>query len=365
MMRSASLLAVALMCVSIHAQSPSSISSKSLSGPIRLKTYIVNDPQLGVEAFRFVMPAEWKAEGGIVWRANPSRPSTVSMRIFNPDGVEEMGIVPDIPCVWAATLAGFGFPVGSQYLGNEVRPPIPEATACLRTLILPRYASRLSGAAFESQESLPEMAKSWAAANYPGAIGAKFSGGKIRISVQAQNKPAEMDIYAVVGMFTIPINGVPMTYWAPDGIRYSRAQKGKLEEQYKLLQTVMSSETMNIQWLNLYTQVQAMMVKNQMEASNRAVELSRYLSQTNRQISATIRQSYEQRQAAMDRVHANFDRYVRGVDGYQYQGRTVELPSGYRNAWANENGEFVLSDNPNFNPNIGSTRGWHTLQKQH
>ena len=93
------------------------------------------------------------------------------------------------------------------------------------------------------------------------------------------------------------------------------------------------SEKLNIQWLNLYTQIQQAVVRNQMEASNRAVELSRYLSQTNRQISDGIRRSYEMRQAATDRAAAKFDQYVRGVDQYRLKDRSVELPSGYHNAW--------------------------------
>jgi hypothetical protein len=56
---------------------------------IRLKTQIVEDAQLGVEAFCFLMPADWKVEGGVVWRANPVRPATVSIRIYDPVGMED------------------------------------------------------------------------------------------------------------------------------------------------------------------------------------------------------------------------------------------------------------------------------------
>ena len=128
----------------------------------------------------------------------------------------------------------------------------------------------------------------------------------------------------------------------------------------------MYSEKLNIQWLNPYRQVQKMMVNSQMEASNRAVELSRYLSQTNRQISDTIRQSYEQRQAAMDRAAARFDRYIRGVEQYRspFEDRPVELPSGYRNVWANASGEYILSDNPIFNANVGGTNQWRSLNRE-
>jgi hypothetical protein len=350
-----------------HAQSSRAPAGSHAGQEIRLKPFSVQDPQLGIEAFRFLMPADWRVQGGVVWRANPSRPATVSIRIYNPAGVEEIGAVPDIPCVWAATLPAFGFPVGSFYLGNEVRPPMGDAIAALRRLILPRYSSQFGPFQVVKQELLPEMAQAVAAANYPELRGlAKFSGGKIRIAYQHAGKAVEMDVYAIVGQWTTPIQGVPMTFWGADGIRYSRAAKGKLDEQFKLFQTVLYSEKLNIHWLNLYSQIQNMMTQRQMEASNRAVELSRYLSRTNNQISKGIRRSYEQRQAAMDRAAAKFDQYIRGVEEYRnpFKGEAVELPSGYRNVWANASGDYILSDNSNFNPNVASNHEWRPLQRQ-
>ena len=343
------------------------IGSNAQTSPIRLKPFVVHDPQLGIEAFRFLMPVDWKVEGGVIWRANPTRPATVSIRLYNPAGVEEIGAVPDIACVWAPTLPAFGFPQGSFYLGSEVRPPMADATEALRHLILPRYSSKIGPAKVVQQEALPDMAQAVAAAYYPELRGlAKFSGGKIRIDFQHEGQPVEMDVYAVIGMWTTPIQGVPMTFWGADGIRYSRAAKGKVDEQFKLFQTVLYSEKLNIQWLNMYTQVREMMTENQMQASNRAVELSRYLSRTNRQISDSIRSAYEQRQAAMDRAAAHFDQYIRGVEAYRnpFGSSPVELPSGYQQVWANASGEYILSDNSNFNPNTGSNQQWRRMQRQ-
>jgi hypothetical protein len=42
-------------------------------------------------------------------------------------------------------------------------------------------------------------------------------------------------------------------------------------------------------------------------------------------------------------------------------GQNVELPSGYTQAWSTPLGEYILSDDPNFNPNIGSNQTWTPL----
>ena len=42
----------------------------------------------------------------------------------------------------------------------------------------------------------------------------------------------------------------------------------------------------------------------------------------------------------------------------------VELPSQYEHAWANSQGEYIVTDSANFNPNVDtdSTLNWEPLQ---
>ena len=43
--------------------------------------------------------------------------------------------------------------------------------------------------------------------------------------------------------------------------------------------------------------------------------------------------------------------------------QTVELPTGYKNAWSNGMGEYILATNPAFNPNEERRRGtWQRMQ---
>ena len=346
--------------------SPPQASASRESGVIRLRPYVVMDSVLGIEAFRFLVPVDWKVEGGVVWRQVPTRPAAVAMRVLNPQGVEETGTFPDIPCVWSQRPL-FGFPEGSVYLGNEVRRPIADALQAIQMMVVPRYRPHLRGATTVKQEALPELAQAWAAVYYPDVQQARFNGGKIRFQYQQSGKTVEEDVYTVVGMFTVPILGVPTTFWGLDAIYYSKAEKGKLDQQYKLFQTMYYSNKLSLRWFSRYAQVRELMIQNEMEASNRAVQLSRYISRTNEQISDVIRQSYERRQAAMDRVNANWDRHIRGVEDYRDPwggSSSIQLPSGYNHAWANSRGEYILSDSGNFNPNIGTNQEWRPMAKQ-
>ncbi len=40
----------------------------------------------------------------------------------------------------------------------------------------------------------------------------------------------------------------------------------------------------------------------------------------------------------------------------------MELPSGYNDAWVNAQGEYILSEQAGFDPNVGSTVEWKRME---
>ncbi|MGA8754313.1 hypothetical protein [Candidatus Deferrimicrobium sp.] len=77
-------------------------------------------------------------------------------------------------------------------------------------------------------------------------------------------------------------------------------------------------------------------------------------------------ESYRKRSESQDRISQSFSEYVRGVETYRnpYEGRPVQLPSGYSDAWVNARGEYLLSNNAGFNPNVGDTTEWRRMDRR-
>jgi hypothetical protein len=141
-----------------------------------------------------------------------------------------------------------------------------------------------------------------------------------------------------------------------------RAEPGKLEVACKLQQTVLSSVQIKLAWDNRERQVAEMLSEGVRQDQARVMALSNYLVRTQDEVRETISASYWRRQAALDRIHANFSRYIRSVDVYQAPGGgRVELPSGYRNAWVNGSGEYIVTNDSFFNPNQRLRRSWQRL----
>jgi hypothetical protein len=107
------------------------------------------------------------------------------------------------------------------------------------------------------------------------------------------------------------------------------------------------------------------LIKMQIQQIHSIGQLGSIIAQTGSEIRQENLDLYYQKEAMNDRVSTQFSEYVRGVDSYYnpLEEKNVELPTGYDNEWVNGNGEYVLSDNPNYNPNIGNNQNFQRLEK--
>lgn len=342
-------------------------ASRSAPGVVRFRKIGVQDQaeMIGGEAFTFLAPVDWQVDGGIVWRVHPVMPAAVSMRVHNPKGLEQLECFPTVAFSWGGYLGpGTMFPQGAIYLGNEVQPPVRDAIAYLKERHLPRTRDRLHPKVGKAEE-LPELAKAARQAEAAPPYGGPqltFTAGRIRIEYELDGKAVEEDLYCVLNSIALP--GGNSTIQIADKLYGLRAPRGELDRATRLFQTVINSTRINLLWFNKYAQLVQALTQAQMNRIRAAGELSRYISRTSSEISDMMRQSYEQRQASQDRINKNWSQYMRGVDEYYnpIEQRSVELPSGYQNAWVSGNGEYLVSESATFNPNVELDGNWQKLE---
>ena len=169
-------------------------------------------------------------------------------------------------------------------------------------------------------------------------------------------------MYAVFESFSFPMQSMFVTQtntmWGVGYIFSFKSDKGKLDEQTKLFQTIVSSFRLSPRWFSKYNQVVEYLIQQQIRQIQSVGELSRIISRTHNEISDMMMETYNNRQQVYDRLSENFSQHIRGVDEYYdpVEQRRVELPSGYNEGWVNGLGEYILSDNPNYNPNVESNQ---------
>ena len=365
-----SVLCLLVLFVGSHSCVRNAVGEES----VRFKTHRYIDTQgIGLEAFRILIPADWHFNGGLKWRLdNPGIPVEAGFRVRNPRGAEEFEVFPNLPFFLTNNrMMHSMFPIGSRYFGNEVRPPVGAIDALSR-IVLPRFRSNAEGLRIISRKSLPDLAGSLgqSAQAVPGMISISTDGAKIHIEHKSHGKYIEEEIYCVISFMTFNIQSmygpVKNINWTVDPLFSFKAEKGKLKANTKLFQTIVRSFRINLQWFNKYNQLVNFLIQRQIQQIHTIGQISRIISQTHSEISDMIMQSYRERQAVNDRIADKFSQYIRGVDKYYnpINQKPVELPVGYGNAWTNGIGDYIVSDSPSFNPNIGSNQNWQRMPLQ-
>ena len=327
------------------------------TGIIRFRPFSVRDPQLNNrEALRMLVPADWRVEGGILWRHDRAILATAVLRIFNPNGSEELNLLPIEQ--FAQANPGYGFGIGSNYLGSELQPAMDPQTFVSR-IVMPRYRRQIGPVTPIGGGELPAVAQAAQSSGMPSQMRA----GRFRYSYTLAKRPMEEDVYCVLSYTSAP--AVQSVYWSAEQLYSIRAERGQLDQKTKLMLAIVSSTRINLQWYNAYLQVWEMWKANVMQSIQNAGHLSRYIAGINNQITATNREAWEQQQASYDRISRRFSEYTRGVDTYHnpVTNQPIQLPGGYGRAWTNSLGEYIVSDSSSYNPNIGSSTNWQPLQR--
>jgi hypothetical protein len=345
-------------------------SAPVVGNVVRYKTasYIDNEG-IGTKAFSLLIPSDWQFEGTVVWNLdNTLMPASAYIRTWSPSGNEEFDVFPNQAFYWTDNpLVQQTNPPGSTYFGATVSAPLGPIEA-LKQVVLPTFRSNVENMNVVSEQLLPSMDQLFKTGTDPASgISYSVNSGKIRVEYSLNGVAMEDEMYCVIQSINIPLQSIYGTTtssnWYMSYLASFRAEKGQLDSESKVFQTIAYSCSIDKNWLNKYNQLVAYLIQNQIKQIQSAGQLSNILAQTSDQISQENLQDWEQRQSVNDRLTTDFCNQILEIQPYSnpIDGTTVDLPSGYNNAWVNGNGEYILADNPNFNPNIESNLNWRPM----
>ena len=329
---------------------------------LRRTTVFDTDP-VGINgpALTILVPDGWTVQGGPVWRHQYSNLATFEGIVASADGFEAVQYFPIFPQIWQQGGIPF-FPEGSIYLGNEVRPPIGDAAAFLEALVLPAYRGGV-GPRIIAREPLPAVAAMYVQNSLAGT---EVVAERI-LTEHVFNGVAILEEFTVVLSFT-PNPAIPgALVWKPEQLFSVRAPASAFEEARPILQAIATSPVVNRDWYAAYVYVLDLSIQNGFAAIRSAGEMSRIVTEANQAISDTIIESYNQTQATNDRIFDAVSQTIRGVETYSdpFEGGTIELPNGYNYAYASEEGNVILTNEPGFDPvRAFPAQTWETLTIQ-
>jgi hypothetical protein len=297
-------------------------------------------------------------------------PATVSLRATNPAGTAEFEVLPNQVFGWSDNeMTSSLYPPGSRYFGAEIRQPV-SAQAALRSLVLPRYRADVSDLVVVREEPMPALTEVARAAIQPQpGLSTYVDAAKTRITYRRGGREFEEEVCAAVECYSYQIqtmNGPRTnTQWYVDYAFSFKADKGTLDKLAPTFSAIVASLTVNPVWQNKVSQLQTRLAQQQIERIQSVGQLSRMLAQTSNEVSDMMMDSYNKREAANDRIAQGWSDVTLGIDRYNdpATGTQVEAPAGFKTGWANGQGEYFVTDDVNFNPNVGSTQNWTQMTK--
>ncbi|NPV77801.1 MAG: hypothetical protein HPY59_15690 [Anaerolineae bacterium] len=344
-------------------------AEKAVRG-MRLKLFSYTDTEVtGLELFHMLAPVGWQFQGGCRWLMdNPGMPAVVAFQLCNPQGQEAFEVLPNMNFTWTNNpFTGMMNPTGSRYFGAEVYQPVNIREAFLK-FILPRYRSGVTGLqviSLEPQPELPRLVRSEA----PLTPGGSAEGGKIRIRYTWNNLQYEEEIYGVVEVFRTFNPGMfGMTeadFWFIDYLFSFRAGAGKLDATADLFTVMIQSFQLNPHWYAAFKTIAQQLIQNQIQRIRNIGQIGQMYAQAGREMREQNLNDWYARHETYDRLSVDRSRAIRDVEGFMdpHREQVVELPAGYGHAWANDLGEYILTEDSSFNPNLTSGQNWQPMQQ--
>ena len=328
-----------------------------------------------------LVPVDWQTEGGTTWNIK-DRCNTIRtvLRASGPDG-RAYEIFPSYNWTWADDPRPLQQIAAQQnQMGGprpcDVAPAMNARDYIQRNLRQIRPNAQLVG--FEPapllMESLAETARQTEASarQYNLNQRVKYDAIKARIKYELQGKPVEEWISAatvITGTLGPSYNvqtgqmGQAYTYNCVAYMGAQRAPQGQLDASAKFFEMIGSTYRIDPQWqAKVIGNAQAMQQIELKGVRDRSAIVAKSAEDT-RNIQ---RQIYENKNRVDDAISTQRSQTMRGVETYRNPGTgdTVELSNQYGNAWVNNRGEYLLSDQAGFDPNtvFKNNEGWKPLE---
>jgi hypothetical protein len=329
----------------------------AVPGPenVTVQSFSFIDPCSRMEAFRTGMPTGWQFDGGVTWQNVSSYPAIIAYRVFNPGGIEAFEVLRNYNMTWTNNpIMRTQIPVGSNYLGSEMRPPV-NAGQALQEIYLPRHRA-IPGLQVVSVEQAVDMIEKFRRMPNLQSPNVSVDAARMRIAYRLDNVDLTEQFTSAIFYVQSPM----LLSWTLCATAAFRARTEEFERWQPVSDKIAEMCAINPQWDNYVAQTAVNMSQQQINQMNAMVQASMRNAQQQSQMVDGFLEVGRQQSQAWDRTIQNHVDNIRGVDQWQdpFTGNNVALPNAYPNAWCNALGEYIVSDDPNFNPNPGSSVSW-------
>ena len=194
----------------------------------------------------------------------------------------------------------------------------------------------------------------------PGGVHTEAARARLAFDDDKGN-PVEEWVCAVIVVRALQ-SGRGSTYdWHAIDVMVLRTPKGQLDANDKLFKLIAGTIHPDPEWLKYSSGVIATLYRKKQEEE---AKRSAIIAQFQQHVADTINGVVANSMRGANNAAFGADQLVRGVQTFRdpSSGATYELSNQYDHAWQNGSNEYVMSDDPNFNPNGKLDGNWNSLQ---
>lgn len=299
-----------------------------------------------IAAATLFVPAGWTARGGVVWGQQNMCVNGYNFdwSAVSPDGLSAVAVLPQAR--WEQT--SYGAAPSTPGCGTA---PYTDVRAYLEAVVR-GYKPGAQIIDFRRRPDLETGANNSATPMPLGEIRNWTEAGEVLFAYQENGRDMRGTAASAVqfSLTTTDAGMGPMkalTAFAPPGWA-AVAPNGSLN--FALVEAVRRSIRPDPQWSQRIANHNYQIGKVAIEES---AKRARMISQSNEEISRIRSEAWSAQQESADRRAREFGEVIKGVETYadaDAPGGTVELSHNYDNAWRMNDGTYVLTSDPNFDP---------------
>jgi hypothetical protein len=352
--------------------------STTASGPgaryFLMKQVKIIDQALGQgkPAYDLMIPTSWQFKGWVNINATDGGCFADWFAVVgdakSADNSIEMQILPQ------STWQYIDDPVGQQQMQMQnrkdaqfgmkpcpVRAPI-QAADFLRQDMIAKYRKSATLVSVEAFPELDQMVRQRLGLPPTSAGGIRTNAARARLSfTDDKGQPMEEWTTAAIVVRAFPVGGHTAYDWHAVMVMDFRAPKGKLDSNDRLFKLMASTIHPEPEWQKWSNGIIAgLYQKKQEELAKQAAIIAAF----RQHVADTINDVTANSMAGANHAAYGESQIIRSVQTFRdpSTGSTFELSNQFDHAWLNGTNQYVMSDDPTFNPNGNLTGNWTELQ---
>jgi len=334
----------------------------------------------GKPAYDLLIPKDWEFKGwvniGVAEGGCFGDWFSVFGDATSPDNSMELQILPQF------TFQFIDDPAGQQQMHTQnkndvkfgmkacpVRAPM-RAEEFLRKDMVPKCTKVCKNTNVVAAEPFPELEEMTRhqlgmppAASLGNAGNTRVEAARLRVAFDDdKGEPGEGWMAAAIVIHTMPGSGRASAYdWHAVNVLFFHTPKGQLDANDRLFKMIAGSIHPEQEWQRWSNGViVSLYQKKQEELAKQAAIIAAF----RQHVADVINGVTANQMAGANQAFLGQDQLIRNVQTFRdpTTGGTLELSNQYDHAWLNGSNEYVMSDNPNFNPNGNLSGNWNQLE---